>query len=552
MNIYNFAQYIAPEVVHRGMEYASEGCVISLECIDEGKYTSVVSGNEDYEVYVELDDEGNVIESECDCPYDYGPICKHQVAVFLELRTRDADGASTSDQSLKQLLEAASKEKLIELLLSIASASHVVGERIRLQLSNKGADQELDACRRLIRSYIDRNSDDHGFVSWRNVTRAVEGAEIVVDQALAAIDEGNSLQGLEILFCVIEEMIELLQSADDSSGSVGVVIENCLDSIVQLVQEHSPFPAEERMKIFSRMLEEIHQPYYDGWSDWQLALLEAASALIESEEMQQEWDDAAESLQHSGSQWSRDYTDERVAVLRYGQILGRSDEVQARAYVEEHLHLPEIREIAIRAALEQGDPERAIRLAENGEAQSQGWPGLIDRWKKYRYEAYQGTEQIEQQRQLAMELIVNGEMTYYRSVKDTFANESEWALYLQDMLDQLEESSRGEHTYTQILIEEGKLERLLEHVRKKPYRIESFSSHLLPHYPEEVKTLLVAYIEFRAERSRDRRDYADVYRIIRILQQAGGQQEAIAVANNLLMKYPRRPALREELEKLRY
>ncbi|MEI0737508.1 hypothetical protein VQ056_13950 [Paenibacillus sp. JTLBN-2024] len=31
-----------------------------------------------------------------------------------------------------------------------------------------------------------------------------------------------------------------------------------------------------------------------------------------------------------------------------------------------HLHFPEIREIAIRAALEQGDAEEAIRLAEAG------------------------------------------------------------------------------------------------------------------------------------------------------------------------------------------
>lgn len=38
-----------------------------------------------YEVTVEIDDMGEIIYSECDCPYDFGPVCKHEVAVFFQL-----------------------------------------------------------------------------------------------------------------------------------------------------------------------------------------------------------------------------------------------------------------------------------------------------------------------------------------------------------------------------------------------------------------------------------------------------------------------------------
>jgi len=308
------------------------------------------------------------------------------------------------------------------------------------------------------------------------------------------------------------------------------------------------------MKIFRRLLEEIHQPYYDGWSDWQLALLEAAGAMIESEEMQHQWDDTVDSILAPTSErhWPRRYADERVAVLRYGQILKRLGEEQAKAYMYEQIHFPEIREIAIRAALEQGDAEEAIRLAEAGEVQDQGQPGLAYRWKKYRYEAYQRTGQFERQRKLGMELIVSGEYAYYQSVKDTFSDEGEWSLYLQEMLDRFERSPRGEQTYSRILVEEKMFVRLLEHVRKVPYRIESFYEHLLPHYPEEVKALFVNYIESRADESSDRRDYADVCRIIRMLQKIGGKQEAFNVTQKLLAKFPRRPAFREELGKIRF
>lgn len=112
MNLSDFSRYIDPAVVHRGKEYASEGRVISLKSIADEKYTAVVRGYEDYEVYVRLDNENNIMESECDCPYDFGPVCKHQVAVFLELKNREADGVSSPEPSLRQLLEAESQGEI--------------------------------------------------------------------------------------------------------------------------------------------------------------------------------------------------------------------------------------------------------------------------------------------------------------------------------------------------------------------------------------------------------------------------------------------------------
>jgi len=43
-------------------------------------------GSDDYKVLVEIGDHGDIINSECDCPYDFGPVCKHEVAVYFQLR----------------------------------------------------------------------------------------------------------------------------------------------------------------------------------------------------------------------------------------------------------------------------------------------------------------------------------------------------------------------------------------------------------------------------------------------------------------------------------
>jgi len=352
-------------------------------------------------------------------------------------------------------------------------------------------------------------------------------------------------------------MIDFLQSADDSDGEIGSVIESCLETISELAQDRHSMPAEERMKMFRRLLEETKKPYYDGWTDWSLALLEAAGGMADSEDMQLQWDEAADFLlmQQSGKDWNSSYAVEQIMLLRYGQIVKRSGEDRAKEFLYDHLHIPKMREVAVRKALEQGDYEEAIRLAEGGEARDHKLPGLVHQWKKYRYEAYRQMGLVEQQRKLGMELILKGELECCRSVKDTFSDEEEWKRYLQELLDQFELLSHSpwrERTYTRILVEEGMFARLLEHVRKAPYRIETFYQQLLPHYPEEVKALFVAHIESMVDQSRNRRNYAGVCRIIRLLHQIGGRQEAIAVTQKLMDKYPQRPAFQDELRKIRF
>jgi uncharacterized Zn finger protein len=82
LNLNNLSKYLDPVILDRGREYLLGGHVLSIEDIGDLAYRAEVEGSELYEVYVELDEEGEVISSDCDCPYDYGPVCKHQAAVI--------------------------------------------------------------------------------------------------------------------------------------------------------------------------------------------------------------------------------------------------------------------------------------------------------------------------------------------------------------------------------------------------------------------------------------------------------------------------------------
>ena len=97
----NFEQSVESKIVERGLDYFKDGYVARLEKVGDGEFSAVVLGSDRYEVFVRLDG-ASVSEHECDCPYDWGDVCKHKVAVFYAIR-----GGNFSDtgDKLNSLLE---------------------------------------------------------------------------------------------------------------------------------------------------------------------------------------------------------------------------------------------------------------------------------------------------------------------------------------------------------------------------------------------------------------------------------------------------------------
>ena len=70
----NFELEIDYVIVGRGKNYFQNGAITEFKMSNNEVY-AVVSGTEDYEVNMQIDDSGNIISSYCDCPYDMGEFC---------------------------------------------------------------------------------------------------------------------------------------------------------------------------------------------------------------------------------------------------------------------------------------------------------------------------------------------------------------------------------------------------------------------------------------------------------------------------------------------
>jgi uncharacterized Zn finger protein len=79
------------------------GCVVSLG-LDEDTWKATVSGHEDYGVTVTLDGKGNVTETACGCPYDWGPYC-NQAAVLYAIRSHGTVIPNAKKNDKKQKID---------------------------------------------------------------------------------------------------------------------------------------------------------------------------------------------------------------------------------------------------------------------------------------------------------------------------------------------------------------------------------------------------------------------------------------------------------------
>lgn len=576
MNLNNFENHIAKKILARGFDYYEYDSVRSVEEIDGNQFEAEVEGTELYTVEVELDDNENIIDSQCDCPYDLGEYCKHQVAVFFALRdmrsnissgdnmltpkSMNGDEVSKSPVAkkrrapdLEKMLLGQTKEELVKLLLEIASEHEEIKQRIKLNFDCGNDEDELVRAIKLIRTFISNHSDKHGFVAYGHTGEAVHGGYLVLDKARLAHRQNKPMHAIELALCVTHEMIDLLEGADDSDGDIGGVIEESFSFISEVIDDDEELILVERESVFNRLLEESTHSCYKDWEDWRLDLLEKCSELADTSSLRNTLDKHLLALIEKSQKkdsWSSNYLVERVNIIRYHLIVNNDEQKKAQEFLDQNLQYSNFRKMAIEMELKKKEYKRVIELTLEGEKKDKDLRGLVVQWKKYRYQAYKLSERLEEQRGTALEFILDGSAEYYHELKSTYSPH-EWLSEYPKIIFLLENQKKTQqNVYRDILIEEGEKEKLLEYVKGNLSSVVTYYKYLIPDFWEEVYEVFRQYIVHTAARAGNRRDYQGVCAIIRNLKKAGGKEQALEIKQILLDKYPNRPAFRDELSRV--
>jgi len=540
MNLINFEDRIDTVILERGYDYYLNNYVLSLEIISENKYKAIVEGTELYRVMVELDNQDEIVHTICDCPYVYGEFCKHLVAVFYALKKEQKTGKQVEAvsskkvniNSFKKLLMAQDKDKLIGMLLQIVEENEVLKKQIMFDLNQDADDDLVSNAIILMRSCIENSSDRFGFIHYDSTWDAIGGAEQALDKALQVSENGQPALAVKLTLSVMREMIDLIERADDSGGCIGQIIDDAVNLLNEILAQET-IDDNEKETIFDMLISEVDYKAYADWPDWQLDLLKCCSDLVGKETLRIKLEQKLNTLlaENTEENWSGKYYEEKVKLIKYYLIKQYVGNKQAMQFMFDNLHHAGFREMAIKQALKKQDYESVIKLTAEGEKQDATLPGLVRQWREYRYQAYQMSNKIEKQRELAVDFVLDGNILYYESLKESYS-QKEWPAVYPQIIALLEErGTNRQGIYTSILVAEGEKQKLLEYVESNPAQVVAFYRELLPQFENEVFRLFVRHIEEMAVNTSDRRGYKQVCQVIRRLKKIGGRDQAASLSS---------------------
>ena len=547
MNLQNFEGFFDEEILKRGFEYYKSNKVNALER-DENTWTAEVCGSEDYEVTITLDKDREIIEITCDCPYDWGPYCKHQAATLYALQNMgdkaDKQKKKTKMQDLRTILEKQDKQTLLSIVLEFAKRDKFMKEELLLRYSEKS--DVLENARNVIKVSIRKNAD-HGFVNERDVSHAVDGAYTVLEMIDDVVSTSDVLGAISLCIVVLEEMMIFIDHCDDSDGYVSDVISGTIELIQELASS-MPMKEEEIEILFNMVFTHAIHEMYNEWLEWRMSLLNSVIPFCENVLYRQKLEHyLSDTHVFSASEWGRAYEEKEKQFLQLKIIRIFDGDIAAEQYIEQNLHIHDFRRIAVQKAIVDKEFEKALKMCLEGEEKEQAYPGFISEWKHFRYEICEATNDITTQNILARDFVLKGEFAYFKNLKALY-EESEWHAILQDVLADLY-NNKSWRMYVDILVHEKLKLQLLDYCKSDYREIERLYLHLLPEYEKDVEEIFIELIRHRASNATTRSDYQKVCKSIHKYKGACGNN-ANAICEELAVQYSNRPAFLDELSKI--
>ena len=525
LHLDRFEDEIARRILERGYEYFEDERV-SEPRINGNHYTFAVDGSERYCVEMDVED-GNVTDYECDCPYDMGPVCKHIAACLYFLE--DASAASNPDASAPTNTDTTPANSYEQ---RIAKAVKLARNR-------------------------------YGFISYEESADLAETLRGFLDEAESAI---SARECLDICLPLLDWTFDAMESADDSDGEFCSLMDDTIDAIGgALLYDDVP------QSVCNHAIDYCLKRFREGkfaYYGWHSDLLDLAAQAAESAGDKAAADkvlaaiDEAFPPEYNAGNW-RDTTDfDKAIAAKHKLLLLLSSPAEAENFLQEHIGNERLRRYAIERAFSQRDYREVYRLADGGaKFDAKDKPGLLNTWLEFKMKAALLLEDEPTVVSVAQDLWIDGRggcylegcriPDYYAFLKERIPAQR-WPAFMSAFIDRYErESHYLSDSYADILVREERWDKLLAYVSKayRPDTLKKYEKYLKADYRREILDLYKGYVYNGMSGNKlERRVYQRACACLRHMKKLGAHAEVAAIKADLLSRYPRRPALIDELD----
>jgi hypothetical protein len=565
MNLSNFERHISSEIVDRGFDYYLNDRVDEPKPVDDGRWRARVDGTHTYhaEIHINPENDHEIESWRCDCPYDYGPVCKHVVAALYAI-SKDEDPEPTvpgndfetsSAVKRKKIFEEASREDLQEFVNDCVDVIDGFENRFVAYFAELLDEEPNQKYRTIINNYILAAENNYGYIDYDDALDLMQPLYELNEKADELLYSGNIRESLIICRALIEEVSDIFGDIDQAISAEDVIA-SAFDTLSELIEKAPPIVKDELFEWCSGEFTEYKYQDY-GLGSYFLHILPQLSS---SQEQEKRFftllDDQIAIAKQSK------YSDFRVQRLiqtkiNYLQANDRGEE--ALQLLEDNIHFWEFRMKLVDRTLNNGDFKQAKKLCEEGikEAEAKNHRGTIARWKEKRYEIAEMEGNIPDIRKRARDLFINGyKMQWCRALKNTYSKD-EWPDKCEELINHIkgpkERGGFGKgQALADIFIEEGYKKRLLKLLQLNDNDF-SFVIHYLgelsDEYPYEILGFYQKGITKYAKQT-GRKNYRQIADWLGAMKEiTGGDEQAYDLFKQLLQEYNNRPAMKDEFFK---
>lgn len=575
MELASFENHIGNKILQRGKAYYEDGHVESLEEVENGVWSATVLGSDDYFVELEISKQGNVIDYQCDCPYD-GDICKHVVAVLYAIRDEETiileEKRKTSKKkktklSFQELLNKISIDELKAFILHYSKKSNSFQSDFGLFFAEKDESFDIEKqireqIRKTIKTYSKRQFIDYGSSS-----KLARELDKILIQGQYYLSKNNVLDGCTFCMVYIQEVMPVITYADDSNGYLGDAIDSGIALLTDMAVQ-SPTALKE--KIAGYLNKELQKELYFDYGNFGQDMTDLYAQLCLDIGRVDDFLHFADVAIHKARLDKYDYrssffTELKASIL---QKANRTDEAQQ--LMEQQIHLPKVRKLLVEKAIASGRFEEAktllaegIRLAE--EAQH---PGTVRDWEQTFLRIAEMEKDIQMIRFFTEKFAFGRffDISYYQKWKNTYSPQ-EWTAIIEEKILSIqqnfpkdkqrmewEKDYRALYELGPIYVEEKMYDRLLDLVKRQTNlnTILGYHEHLYKAYPIDLMKLYKPLLDQDAESANERSAYRRFLEIVlTIYKDIPPGREALK-AQMLRWKtvYRHRPAMMDELNKI--
>ncbi len=396
-------------------------------------------------------------------------------------------------------------------------------------------------------AFIDAE-EDFGYISHNEQIHL----ESVVYDALEAAehfrDNGNYEATIGICFCAIDNGASVINTIDDSLGTIGSIIDKSVQVLLSLVDpDVSKLDDDSRLAFMDRCWSCIESKDL-RCLDWHTDMYDF---LVELANKEEEYTEIMEAL-GSDLEFQSNYMESKMMSLKKEILLKWKGEEAAHQLMLDNLQIQEFREKIIEEALSDNDFQRAYDLALEGIKQDKGIDfDMRPIWHHWMLRIAQKEGNYDLTVKYASMLYLNPyEETgkFYMILKQTIPAD-QWAEFAENLAKQAIDLHSG-NAYADLCSFERWNDRLMEYVRemRNIITLKKYESQLLKDYRAEIIDMYIGFAEkMMQSHNRNRSTYKEMCSYLKHAKKIGGNDQVTESVTTLRKDYKRCRALLEEL-----